>query len=120
MIASGALSPLTGFMTRAAYEGVLANARLPDGRPWGLPVTLAVTRAAARSTRAGPVAARGSAFMQHRHRWPLELRGQIMQRGWRQVAVPHIKHPWRRTHEYTLKGGPESSAALLLPPPPTQ
>ena len=175
MIASGALSPLTGFMTRAAYEGVLANARLPDGRPWGLPVTLAVTRAAALSIRSGleaalfhgthpvgvmlveemfpwdaeaearalgaasndaptparrarqaeylvggPVAllaARGAGFMQHRHLWPLELRGQIMQRGWRQVAVPHIKHPWRRTHEYTLKCALESSDALLLHTP---
>ncbi|HWR87015.1 MAG TPA: hypothetical protein VN277_01190, partial [Acidiferrobacterales bacterium] len=53
MIACGALSPLTGFMTRAAYENVLVNARLPDGRPWGLPVTLAVTRAAALSIRSG-------------------------------------------------------------------
>jgi len=53
MIACGALSPLTGFMTRAVYEGVLTNARLPDGRPWALPVTLAVTRAAALSIRSG-------------------------------------------------------------------
>ena len=175
MIASGALSPLTGFMTRAAYEGVLANARLPDGRPWGLPVTLAVTRAAALSIRSGqevalyhganpvgvmlveemfpwdaeaetrslsatandaatvarrerqaeylvggPVAllaARSAGYMQHRHLWPLEMRGQIMQRGWRQVAVPHIKHPWRRTHEYLLKCALESSDALLLHTP---
>jgi len=175
MIACGALSPLTGFMTRAVYEGVLTNARLPDGRPWGLPVTLAVTRAAALSIRSGqevalyhganpvgvmlveemflwdaetetrslgaasndaptaarrerqaeylvggPVAllaARSAGFMQHRHLWPLEMRGQIMQRGWRQVAVPHIKHPWRRTHEYMLKCALESSDALLLHTP---
>jgi len=175
MIACGALSPLTGFMTRAAYEDVLVNARLPDGRPWGLPVTLSVTRAAALSicsgqevalyyganpvgvllveemfpwdaeaeTRSlgaassdaptaarrarqaeylvgGPVAllaARNAGFMQHRHLWPLEMRGQIMQHGWRQVAVPHIKHPWRRTHEYLLKCALESSDALLLHTP---
>lgn len=175
MIASGALSPLTGFMTRAAYEGVLSDALLPDGRPWGLPVTLAVTRAAALSIRSGqevalyhgdkpvgvmlveemfpwdadtearllsgasnaasisarrarkaeylvggPVAllaARGAGFMQHRHLWPLEIRGQIMQRGWRHVAVPHIKHPWRRTHEYLLKCALEASDALLLHSP---
>jgi len=172
MIASGALSPLTGFMTRAAYEGVLTDALLPDGRPWGLPVTLATTRAAALSIRSGqevalyhgdnpvgvmlveemfpwdaeaetrllggasndatigarrarkaeylvggPVAllaARGAGFMQHKHLWPLEIRGQIMQRGWRHVAVPHIKHPWRRTHEYLLKCALEASDALLL------
>ena len=177
MIASGALSPLTGFMTCAMYEGVLANALLPDGRPWGLPVTLAVTRAAALSIRSGqevalyhdanpvgvmlveeifpwdaeaetralgatvndapaierrerqaeflvggPVtllAARGAGFMQHRHLWPLEMRGQIMQRGWHQVAVPHILNPWRRTHEYMLKCALESSDALLLHTPAT-
>jgi adenylyl-sulfate kinase len=175
MIASGAFSPLTGFMTRMVYEGVLANALLPDGRPWGLPVTLAVTRAAALSIRSGqevalyhganpvgvmlveemfpwdaeaegralgdspcdaptaarrarqaeylvggPVsllAARAAGFMQHRHLWPLELRGQIRQRGWHQVAVPHIKNPWRRTHEYMLKCALESSDALLLHTP---
>ncbi|MEK7712011.1 MAG: adenylyl-sulfate kinase, partial [Pseudomonadota bacterium] len=175
MIASGALSPLTGFMTLVEYEGVLAKTRLPDGRPWGLPVTLAVTRAAALSIRSGqevalyrgaypvgvmlveemfpwdaeaethalgaaandaatvarrerqaeylvggPVAllaARSAGYMQHRHLWPLEMRGQIMQRGWRQVAVPHIKHPWRRTHEYLLKCALESSDALLLHTP---
>jgi sulfate adenylyltransferase len=175
MIASGALSPLTGFMTRAAYQGVLTDALLPDGRPWGLPVTLAATRAAALSIRSGqevalyhgdnpvgvmlveemfpwdaeaetrllggasnevaigarrarkadylvggPVAllaARGANFMQHKHLWPLEIRGQIMQRGWRHVAVPHIKHPWRRTHEYLLKCALEASDALLLHTP---
>ena len=53
MIACGALSPLTGFMTRTEYEGVLQGALLPDGRPWGLPVTLAVSRAAALSIRSG-------------------------------------------------------------------
>ncbi len=175
MIASGALSPLTGYMTRAAYDGVLANALLPDGRPWGLPVTLAVTRAAALSVRSGqevalyhgdnpvgvmlveemfpwdaeaetralgaaandastvarrerqaeylvggPVAllaARGAGFMLHKHIWPLEMRGQILQRGWCHVAVPHIKNPWRRTHEYLLKCALESADALLLHTP---
>jgi len=175
MIAAGALSPLTGFMTRAAYEDVLANARLPDGRPWGLPVTLTVTRAAALSIRSGqevalhhganpvgvmlveemfpwdaeaetralgsaandtcsaarrarraeylvggPVAllaARGASFMQQGHLWPLELRGQFAQRGWRQVAVPHVRYAWRRTHEYLLKCALEASDALLLHAP---
>jgi sulfate adenylyltransferase len=42
MIASGALSPLTGFMDREAYESVLKTMRLPGGLPWALPVCLAV------------------------------------------------------------------------------
>lgn len=53
LIASGALSPLSGFMSGAAYESVLARAALPDGRPWGLPVTLAISDAAGRSIRVG-------------------------------------------------------------------
>jgi sulfate adenylyltransferase len=43
MIGVGALSPLTGFMTRRAYQSVLEEMRLPDGQVWALPVTLAVS-----------------------------------------------------------------------------
>ncbi len=42
MIASGALSPLEGFMNQADYESVLENMRLANGLPWSLPVCLAV------------------------------------------------------------------------------
>jgi sulfate adenylyltransferase len=43
MIASGALSPLTGFMTRADYDPVVRSMHLENGLPWSLPVTLSVT-----------------------------------------------------------------------------
>ena len=43
MIASGALSPLTGFMTRADYDPVVRSMHLDNGLPWSLPVTLSVT-----------------------------------------------------------------------------
>src|SRR5881409_3861885 len=42
MLASGALSPLEGFMGRADYESVLEDMRLASGLPWALPVCLAV------------------------------------------------------------------------------
>jgi len=45
MLASGALSPLTGFMGREDYESVLENMRLANGLPWSLPVGLAVDEA---------------------------------------------------------------------------
>jgi sulfate adenylyltransferase len=45
MIASGALSPLTGFMTRADYDPVVESMRLDSGLPWALPVTLSVPEA---------------------------------------------------------------------------
>src|SRR5256885_13435061 len=44
MLASGALSPLEGFMGRDDYERVLEEMRLSKGVPWSLPVCLAVDR----------------------------------------------------------------------------
>jgi sulfate adenylyltransferase len=41
MLASGALSPLAGFMGREDYERVLDEMRLASGLPWALPVCLA-------------------------------------------------------------------------------
>jgi sulfate adenylyltransferase len=45
MLASGALSPLTGFMGEADYERVVDEMRLAEGLPWALPVCLAVEAA---------------------------------------------------------------------------
>lgn len=42
MLASGALSPLTGFMGREDYARVVDEMRLTSGLPWALPVCLAV------------------------------------------------------------------------------
>jgi sulfate adenylyltransferase len=53
MIATGALSPLVGFMTRSEYLSVLRNMRLRSGLVWTLPVTLAVATEEAASIREG-------------------------------------------------------------------
>jgi sulfate adenylyltransferase len=45
MLASGALSPLDGFMGREDYEAVVESMRLASGLPWALPVCLAVPEA---------------------------------------------------------------------------
>jgi sulfate adenylyltransferase len=45
MLASGALSPLAGFMGRDDYEHVVDEMRLAAGLPWALPVCLAVADA---------------------------------------------------------------------------
>jgi sulfate adenylyltransferase len=42
LIATGAASPLEGFLGRADYESVLEEIRLADGTVWPIPVTLAV------------------------------------------------------------------------------
>jgi sulfate adenylyltransferase len=43
LIASGAASPLTGYMGLRDYRSVLEKLRLTDGTPWPVPFTLAVT-----------------------------------------------------------------------------
>jgi sulfate adenylyltransferase len=50
MLASGALSPLEGFMGREDYERVVAEMRLGSGLAWTLPVCLAVDEAPAGDT----------------------------------------------------------------------
>jgi sulfate adenylyltransferase len=56
MIAVGAFSPLTGFMTEADYKGVLQNMHLANGLPWSLPVTLSVSKEEGKSFEGRQVA----------------------------------------------------------------
>jgi sulfate adenylyltransferase len=44
LIANGACSPLTGFMTHEDYQPVVDSMRLENGLPWSIPVVLAVDR----------------------------------------------------------------------------
>ncbi len=46
LIATGAYSPLTGFLGSGDYRRVIHEMRLADGRPWPLPVTLRGTATA--------------------------------------------------------------------------
>ncbi|MGH7720747.1 MAG: sulfate adenylyltransferase [Gemmatimonadaceae bacterium] len=48
MIATGALSPLTGFMGQSDYTSTVREMRLANGLPWTIPVTLRVRTAPAR------------------------------------------------------------------------
>ena len=43
LVATGAASPLRGFLGFRDYQGVLEHLRLANGRPWPVPFTLAVT-----------------------------------------------------------------------------
>ncbi|MGH8671067.1 MAG: hypothetical protein ACREUA_03370, partial [Burkholderiales bacterium] len=53
LLISGALSPLTGYMSSADYNSVLDGQRLPDGTFWPLPITLDVATETAKSLQAG-------------------------------------------------------------------
>lgn len=51
MIATGAYSPLTGFMAEADYRAVIEHLRLANGTPWSIPITLPVAREQAGNLR---------------------------------------------------------------------
>jgi sulfate adenylyltransferase len=52
-IASGAFSPLEGFMTERDYRSVVHHMRLADGTVWPIPITLAVEPQLARELMVG-------------------------------------------------------------------
>ncbi|MBN1560885.1 sulfate adenylyltransferase [candidate division KSB1 bacterium] len=53
MLATGAYSPLRGFMVRDDYEGVVEKMRMADGTLWPMPITLAVAKNVAESVSIG-------------------------------------------------------------------
>jgi sulfate adenylyltransferase len=53
LIAVGALSPLTGFMTKADYDSVIDTMHMANGLAWSIPVTLPVADDVAAELRAG-------------------------------------------------------------------
>ena len=57
LIATGAYSPLYGFLLRADYERVVAETRLADGTLWPIPITLALSEAEAEPLREGELVA---------------------------------------------------------------
>jgi sulfate adenylyltransferase len=57
LIATGAASPLTGYLGEEDYESVLSRLRLADGTVWPLPLTLAVPDAARPGIEAAGAAA---------------------------------------------------------------
>jgi len=53
MLAIGAYSPLSGFMTRDDYRAVVDTMHLDNGLPWSIPITLSVSREQAASLKEG-------------------------------------------------------------------
>jgi sulfate adenylyltransferase len=61
MIASGAYSPLNGFLGREDYQSVVDHTRLADGTLWPIPITLPVSESRADMLREGRPAALSTA-----------------------------------------------------------
>ncbi len=57
MIATGGLSPLTGFMGEADYKSVVHDMHLANGLPWTIPVTLAISAEQAARIQVGQAVA---------------------------------------------------------------
>ena len=53
LMATGAFSPLEGFMVRADYESVIDRMRLQDGTLWPIPICLDISEDKARNLEAG-------------------------------------------------------------------
>jgi len=53
LIATGAMSPLTGFMCKEDYGNVIDVMRLANGLPWTVPVTLSATKDEAKDLKEG-------------------------------------------------------------------
>jgi sulfate adenylyltransferase len=53
MLASGAFSPLDGFMTRRDYDGVVEDMKMADGTLWPMPITCAASSDQAASIKLG-------------------------------------------------------------------
>ena len=60
LLANGAYSPLTGFMSEEDYHGVLDHMHLANGLPFPLPVTLGVTECVAGRLEEGMEVGRAS------------------------------------------------------------
>ncbi len=57
LLMNGGFSPLTGFMGKADFDGVVADMRLADGTLWPMPITLDLPESAAKELKHGSMLA---------------------------------------------------------------
>ena len=111
LLATGAFSPLQGFMTRADYEPVLDRMRLKNGCLWPIPICLDIREVKARSLEAGQsVALRDGegfllAVMHIEDIWPLDRDKEASQvYATLDPAHPGTDYLLNRTGDYYIGG----------------
>ena len=110
LIATGAFSPLNGFMTRDDYESVVGEMRLANGLVWSLPITLAVDDETAAQIREGQEIAltegdRVLAVMEVQEKFPYDKRREAREvYRTEEEAHPGVARLYRQGD--TLLGGP--------------
>jgi sulfate adenylyltransferase len=111
LLATGAFSPLEGFMTRTDYESVLDRMRLQSGDLWPIPICLNISDTQARNLEVGQsVALRDPegfllAIMHIEDIWPIgrekegvEIYGSLDQ------AHPGVRYLFNSSSDYYLGG----------------
>ena len=93
LMATGAFSPLEGFMVQADYESVIDRMRLQDDTLWPIPITLDISKNKANSLEAGQSAALR------------DPEGFLL-------AVMHIEDIWRPDKEREAQGVYNSSDTI--------
>lgn len=111
LLATGALSPLTGFMNNADYESVLDRMRLQDGTFWPMPVCLDVSETIARGLEVGQsVALRDFegfllAVMEIEDIWPVDRTKEAdTVFGTRDQRHPGVHYLFNRSGDYYIGG----------------
>lgn len=117
MLANGAYSPLTGFLTRADYQSVVNNMHLSNGLPWSIPITLSVTGEQAAQIKEGEQVAlvdqagtlQAVLTVQEKYTYDKQLEAQKVYRT-TEEAHPGVKVLYQQGN--VLLGGPVRVVAL--------
>jgi len=119
LLATGAFSPLKGFMTRTDYESVLDRMRLQNGALWPIPICLDIPETKAKSFEAGQsVALRDPegfllAIMEIEEIWAVEVEKEALQVfGTSDQVYPGVQQLYKKSGNFYIGGSLE---VLSLP-----
>ena len=111
LLATGAFSPLEGFMTRSDYESVLDRMRLQNGILWSIPICLDISRTIANRLEVGQsVAIRDKegfllAVMHIEDIWPIERKKEAsLSLGTLDMSHPAVSYLFAEAGDFYVGG----------------